>query len=310
MFPKILATEAAEFLNISLPAIHKQLKSKGYFYSKNKNKVFFDHSTAKKIFNLRFKPSCWSWLNLKGGVGKTNLSFATAIRLSLYGAKIAVIDLDQQGNFTQACNIDAENKPILIDILRNKNNINDCLVKVIDGLYVVPSRIDNAVLDNMFSINNLPVDRVIKKIVDHLKTSFDFIFIDCPPSLSATSSSAALASDNIVVPLDPERFSLSGLEITLTELQNNVFQLYEKDINTKILLNKFDARTSLSHETLSYLLSCPQYKDRMFKTFIRTSQDFPNSVANNISIFDSTRPSTSKEDINLLAIEIINSTRL
>ncbi|WPX97421.1 ParA family protein (plasmid) [Candidatus Bandiella woodruffii] len=310
MNPKMLATEAADFLNISLPAIHKQLKSKNLFFSKNKNKVFFNHESAKKIFNLTFKPTCWSWLNLKGGVGKTNLSFATAIRLSLFGAKILVIDLDQQANFTQACGINSENKPILIDILRNKYEINQCISHVIPGLDIVPSRIDNAVLDNMFSINNLPVDRVIKRVVDNLKHSYDFVFIDCPPSLNATSSSAALASDCIIIPLDPEKFSLSGLEITLNELHTNVFKVYEKFIDTKILLNKFDARTSLSHETLSHLLSKVEYKNKIFNTFIRTSQDFPNAIANNLSIFDNTKPSTAKEDVNLLAIEIINSSKI
>ncbi|WP_029463780.1 ParA family protein [Rickettsiella massiliensis] len=169
MNPKMLASEASEFLKFSLPAIHKQLKSKNLEYTKSQNKVFFKHNTAKQIFKLKFIPTCFSWQNLKGGVGKTHLSFATAVRLTLYGAKVAVIDLDQQGNFTQACSVDAENKPILIDLISEKLPIENCMVPVIDGLDILPSRIENAVLDNLFAVNSLPVDREIKKRVNSLK---------------------------------------------------------------------------------------------------------------------------------------------
>ena len=169
MNPKMQSSEAALFLDISLQAIHKQLKSKNIDYHKSQNRVFFEHNAAKELFNLKFKPTCWTWQNLKGGVGKTQLSFATAIKLTLYGAKVAVIDLDQQGNFTQACNIDAEDKPILIDIITGKMDIKKCMVNVIDGLDLLPSRIDNALLDNLFAINNLPVDRELKKRITELK---------------------------------------------------------------------------------------------------------------------------------------------
>lgn len=305
MNPKIQSSEAALFLKISLQAVHKQLKSKDIQYSKSQNRVFFEHNAAKELFNIKFSPTCWTWQNLKGGVGKTQLSFATAIKLTLYGAKVAVIDLDQQGNFTQACNIDAEDKPILIDIITNKLDINDCMVNVIDGLDILPSRIDNALLDNLFAINNLPVDRELKKRVTALKKHYDFIFIDCPPSLGASVCAAALSSDFIIVPTDPEKFSLSGLKITIEEITKNLSEKYDASIPIKIVLNKFDARTNLSHEVLGSLHENKDYKKKIFKAFIRTSTEFPNSIANGESIFDSLKSSTAKEDVNLLAKEII-----
>lgn len=310
MEPKMLASEASDFLQVTLPAIHKHLKSKNLDYTKSQNKVYFSHATAKQIFKLAFKPTCWSWQNLKGGVGKTHLSFATAIRLSLYGARVGVIDLDQQGNFTHACGINAEDKPILIDIMRDNLNIADHMVNVMDGLDILPSRIDNAVLDNVFAVNNLPVDREIKKRVARLKDKYDFIFIDCPPSLGATVSSASLAADYIVVPVDPERFSLLGLNVTLRELQENIAKRYEANLNIKIVFNKYDGRTVLSHQVLTSLVKDEDYNQRLFKTFIRTSQDLPNSVAKSRSVFDSLRASTAKEDIDLLAREFIEISRV
>lgn len=305
MNPKIQSSEAADFLNISLQAVHKQLKSKKIDYQKSQNRVFFNHEAAKALFNLNFKSTCWTWQNLKGGVGKTQLSFATAIKLTLYGAKVAVIDLDQQGNFTQACNVDAENRPVLIDIITSKMNIKDCMVPVIDGLDLLPSRIDNALLDNLFAINSLPVDRELKKRVDELKKTYDFIFIDCPPSLGASVCAAAISSDFIVIPTDPEKFSLSGLRITLEEITKKLYEKYEVTIPIKIILNKFDARTNLSHQVLSSLIENEEYKKKLFKAFIRTSQAFPNAIANTETIFDNLKGSTAKEDINLLVKEII-----
>ena len=309
MIPKMLASEASDFLNLTLPTIHKHLKSKEMAYTKSQNKVYFEHETAKKLFKLQFTPSCWSWQNLKGGVGKTHLSFATAIRLTLYGAKVAVIDLDQQGNFTQACGVNAENKPVLIDIISNRLEIKDCMVPVIYGLDILPSRIENAVLDNLFALNSLPVDRELKKRVLKLKEKYDFIFIDCPPSLGQAVTAASLAANHIVVPVDPERFSLSGLNITLRELEKNVAEKFETELDIRILLNKFDGRTSLSHKTLAVLFNNSEYQKRLFKTFVRTSQELPNSISKEKTIFDSLKPTTAKEDIDLLAREFIAATR-
>jgi hypothetical protein len=63
MEPKMLASEASDYLQVTLPAIHKHLKSKNLAYTKSQNKVYFDHVTSKQIFKLAFKPSCWSWQN-------------------------------------------------------------------------------------------------------------------------------------------------------------------------------------------------------------------------------------------------------
>lgn len=228
MNPVMLATEASDFLGISLTALHKNLKSNNLLYTKRQNKISFGHETAKKIFNIKVKPSCWSWQNLKGGVGKTHLSFATAVRLSLYGLKVAILDLDQQGNCTQACGIDAEKHPILIDVIQRRLKIEDSMVSVLPGIDLLPSRIENAVLDNLFAINGLPVDKELKKRIDPLKEKYDVIFIDTPPSLGQSVTSASLAADHIIAPLDPEKFSLSGLKVTLEELTGNVSETYEK----------------------------------------------------------------------------------
>lgn len=310
MKPKMLASEAADFLNISLQALHKQLKTKNLAFTKNQNRVYFEHETAQHIFKLKFKPTCWSWLNLKGGVGKTQLSFSTAIRLSLYGARVAVIDLDQQGNFTQACGVDADEHPVLIDIMTDDLDINECMVNVIPGLDILPSRIENALLDSFITMNRLNIGTKIKKYVDELRKSYDFVFIDNAPSLGATVSSGCCASDYVIMPVDPEKFSISGLNITIKELEKSIIKEYGATYKVKIVLNKFDARTSLSHKMLSTFFEDKDYRERMFKSFIRTSQDLPNSISKGKTIYDTLRSSVAREDIDLLAREIMECTTL
>jgi chromosome partitioning protein len=306
MKPKMLASEAASFLNISLQALHKQLKTKELKHYKAQNKTYFEHETAQSIFKLNLNPTCIVWQNLKGGVGKTNLTFSTAIRLSLYGAKVALIDLDQQGNLTQACGVDAEETPVLIDIINDQDlKIEECMVPVIGGIDILPSRIENAVLDNVIIINQLRVEKELCRRVNTLKEKYDFIFIDCPPSLGATVNAASLAADFILVPVDPEKFSLSGLNVTLKELESNLGPKFDMKFNIKILLNKFDGRTSLSHSVLRSLFDEPEYRDKLIKTFIRTSQEFPNTIAKGKTIFDFFKNSTAREDIDLLTREII-----
>lgn len=305
MQPIMLASEAVDFLGMTLPGLHKQLKTKELEYTKRQNRVFFGHETARKIFKLNVIPKCWSWQNLKGGVGKTHLSFATAVRLSLYGLRVAIIDLDQQGNFTQACGVDAEQHPVLLDIIQQRLNIKECMINVAPGIDILPSRIENAVLDNLFALNGLPVDKELKKRVNSLKCDYDVIFIDCPPSLGQAVTSAALAADHIIVPVDPERFSLSGLKVTLRELNTSVAEKFETTLDISIILNKFDGRTGLSHATLAALFNDESLQKKLFKTFIRTSQELPNAVSKNKTIFDSVKSSSVKEDIDLLTREII-----
>ncbi|WP_029463781.1 ParA family protein [Rickettsiella massiliensis] len=135
-------------------------------------------------------------------------------------------------------------------------------------------------------------------------------FIDCPPSLGQAVTAASLSADYIIVPVDPERFSLSGLNVTLQELERNVAEKFEVNLNVKIVLNKFDGRTSLSHKVLTALFNDSEYQKRLFKTFIRTNQELPNSVSKGKSIFDSIRASSAKEDIDLLSREFIELTKI
>lgn len=305
MKPRITAPEAAAILGISVQAIHKQIKAKNLDSSKSQNRVYFGHETAKNLFNFKFNPQIISFQIVKGGTGKTSIALSFSIRANLYGAKVLCIDLDQQGNLTQALQVDAENKPVLIDVIKQKMDISDAIIPVFPGLDLIPSRIENAVLDNVLMLERHPLHTVFRDELQKLKEKYDLIVIDCPPALGQAVAAITLSSDLIIAPVTPEEFSLSGLKISFEEIKE-MEKKYGIKIPFKLILNKFDTRTTLSHEILTTLIKHPIYGERLFRSYIRSSQEFPNSISASHSIFDTIKINSAKEDIDLFTREALN----
>jgi chromosome partitioning protein len=301
---KMTAGEAAEFLGVTVQAVHKQLKSRSLEFKKNQNRVYFSHKTARELFRISFKQKVIAFQIVKGGTGKTSLVHSIALRANLYGAKVLCIDFDQQGNLTQAFKINPEEMPAMIDVIREGMEIEDAIVNIADGLDLIPSRIENAVLDNAIILGKHSLPHVYKKLIDPLKSKYDLIIIDCPPALGQSVAAIALAVDEVVSPVTPEKFCLSGLKISTQEL-NSLESNSNHQIVMRIVVNKFDSRTSLSHEVLSTLIKHPIYGEKLYKTYVRTNQEFPNAIARGQSIFDTLKITTAKEDIDLLTRELL-----
>lgn len=304
MNSKFTAVDAASFLNVTLQAIHKHLKIKNLNFHKNQNRVYFGHETSQQLFKLKFSPKTVAFQIVKGGTGKTSLAHALSVRAHLYGARVLCVDLDQQANLTQAFQVNAEELPVMVDVIKDKLNFSRCIVNIHPGLDLIPSRIENAVLDNVIMLNRLPLDRLYVDKFNEIKENYDLIVIDCPPALGQSVAAVALCADMIIAPVTPEEFSLSGLKISTEEIAN-IEHTYKKNINLRLVLNKFDTRTFLSHEVLSTLIKHPVFGEKLFKAYIRASQDFPNSIANKQSIFDVLKSTSAKEDVDLLTREIL-----
>ena len=163
-----------------------------------------------------------------------------AVRANLYGARVLCIDLDQQGNLTQAFKVNPEESPAMIDVIRdNMSSLDEAIVNVGVGLDLVPSRIENAVLDNAILLGKLNIPHVYKKLIDPLRAKYDLIIIDCPPALGQSVAAVTLAVDEVVSPVTPEKFCLSGLKITTQEV-NLLESNYGQEIHMRIVVNKFD----------------------------------------------------------------------
>lgn len=302
---KIAASEAAQFLGVTLQYIHKQLKQKKLVSFKNQNRVYFGHKTARELFKIKFEKKIISFQIVKGGTGKTSITHSFALRANLYGARVLCIDIDQQGNLSQAFNIDAKNLPVMIDVISNNVDIKDAIIPISEGLDILPSRIENAVLDNFFMLNKYPLDKVYIDLINEVYQNYDLILIDCPPALGQSVAAATLASDMVIAPVTPEQFSLSGLKISFEEI-NMISNRFKKNLCFKIVLNKFDTRTALSTEVLSTILNHKLFKDLTCNTFIRNCQEFPNTIYSKSNIFSTLKNTSAKEDIDLFTKEILD----
>lgn len=302
---KMTAFDAAHFLGVTLQSIHKQLKQKKLLSYKNQNRVYFGHDTAQKLFKINFNKKIVSFQIVKGGTGKTSITHSLALRANLYGARVLCIDIDQQGNLSQAFNIDAKDSPIMIDILAKNISIKNAIISVSKGLDVLPSRIENAVLDNYIMLHKYPLDKVYAELLKEIYQNYDLILIDCPPALGQSVAAATLASDIVIAPVTPEQFSLSGLKISFEEI-NTLSYRFKHDICFKIVLNKFDTRTALSDEVLTKLLNHELFKNLICNTFIRNCQEFPNVIYSGTNIFATLKNTSAKEDIDLFTKEILD----
>lgn len=312
MHPKMLVTEAAAILGVTVQAIHKQLKTKKLPHFKLQNRVYFEHETALHMFADYKKPcKVLVFVLVKGGVGKTTICREVAIRSTLMGKKVLIVELDHQGNLTKSLNVNAQEHPVLIDLLEdNALSVDDAIVNVMPGLDIIPSRYDNSVLDNFIMLKAIPLQKVIKSKIDPLKNRYDLILIDCPPSLGQAVASAVLCADEIILPTTPCDFSDSGIETTVKEVNRMMIDYDVTQIPMRIVLNQFDNREKDSRETNAKLLKHEEYGKMYINSYIRTCKEIEKYRRKKSSVFESTSSNAGREDIDTLTRELLSMSNL
>lgn len=301
------ASDAASVLGESQNWVLGALNKRALAYKRANQDVYFGHETAKRLFPFaqRFTPRVIVCHIVKGGTGKTSLVYELAIRASLYGAKVLCVDMDQQGNLTHAFNQNADALPVMIDVLVDYYPLMETIVPVLPGIDLIPSRFENAMLDEALRSKYLPLDKVYRHPLQALKNRYDVVIIDCPPSLGQSVAACVLAADYLVAPVTAERFALLGLDIayqSLQELQEN----FALSIPFGIVLNKFEPRTKTAQKGVQSLFENPTYHDKWLQPCIRFSQEFPKNMLQQGSIFDTVKPTIAKADIDGLTRALLS----
>lgn len=202
--------------------------------------------------------------NQKGGVGKTTTSINLAAGLAYLNKKILLVDLDPQGNATQGVGFNLiEGDSIIYDVLLNGVNIHKAIHTLkIPPLDLLPANINLAGADlEMVEIVNR--ETLLKNALSEVKDNYDFIIIDCPPSLGLLNTNALTAADSIIIPVQCEYYALEGV----TQLLNTV-RLVQRVFNPRltiegVLLTMFDTRTRLSVEVAQEVRK--GFKDMTYK---------------------------------------------
>ncbi len=205
------------------------------------------------------------FVNQKGGVGKTTSAINIGAYLALAGKKTLLVDFDSQGNMTSGVGADRE-KPTVYDLLAGSAPIEKVIrPSAIPGLSVIPASIDlsGAAIELVDQENR---EFFLKNALAPVKDRFDYILIDCPPSLGILTLNGLVASDGVLIPLQCEYFALEGLTLLLQTVKK-----VQKTLNPSldiggIFFTMFDSRTRLAQDVVQQVTS--YFKDRVFTTII------------------------------------------
>lgn len=208
-----------------------------------------------------------SFINQKGGVGKTTTCVNMASLLAEMGKKILLIDIDPQGNASSSVGINKEEKyktiyNVLIDDEPVENIIRPTEFK---NLHVIPSNVDLAGAEiELVQFNNR--EKILRKALAKIQDKYDFIFIDCPPTLGLISVNALTASNSVLIPIQCEYLSLEGLSVLMYTIK-----LVKKHLNPDIdvegvVLTMKDGRSNLGNSVAAEINQW--FNDKVFKTII------------------------------------------
>jgi len=208
--------------------------------------------------------------NQKGGVGKTT----TAVNLSAYlakaGKKVLLIDIDPQGNATSGIGTDKTKiEKNTYHLIAGQTAINDVIIPTcIDGLKLIPSNLELTGAE-VELVGTIGREYKLKKLIEPARADFDFIFIDCPPSLGLLTINALTAADSILIPIQCEYYALEGLSLlmnTVTLVRENLNPALEIE---GVLLTMADYRTNLTKEVIGEVKNF--FKDKVYDTIIPRS---------------------------------------
>ena len=204
--------------------------------------------------------------NQKGGVGKTSTTINLSTLLAKKGKKVLLIDADPQGNATSGVGAEKDIELSTYDVLVGETEIEETLEDtMIEGLKVCPSNINLAGAE-VELVSMMSREQRLKEKLESVKEDFDYILIDCPPSLGLITLNAFTASDSVLIPVQCEYYALEGLGQLI-----NTINLVKKHLNKGIevegaLLTMYDARTNLSNQVVKEVKK--YFNDKVYKTVI------------------------------------------
>lgn len=243
--------------------------------------------------------------NQKGGVGKTTTSINLSACLAEVGQKVLVVDVDPQGNTTSGLGVDKNNvENTIYELMLGECTVEECIItNVLDNLDVMPSNVNLAGAE----IDLIGVDEreyILHKEINKVRDNYDFVIVDCPPSLSMLTVNAMTASDTVLVPIQCEYYALEGLS-QLIHTINLVKKRLNPDLEMEgVVFTMYDARTNLSLQVVENVKE--NLKQTIYKTIIPRNIRLAEAPSHGVPINIYDPKSAGAESYRLLADEVIH----
>lgn len=243
--------------------------------------------------------------NQKGGVGKTTTSINLSASLAKLKKKVLVIDMDPQGNTTSGLGVDKDNvENSIYDLLLGECKIEDSIIKdVYENLSIIPSNI-NLTAAEIELIGVEEKEFILKKALNQVKDQYDFVLIDCPPSLNLLTINSMCAGDTVLVPIQCEYYALEGLTQLLHTIQLVTDRL-NPDLEIEgVVFTMYDARTNLSLQVVENVKE--NLQQNIYKSIIPRNVRLAEAPSYGMPITEYDAKSTGAESYLLLAEEVIH----
>lgn len=250
-----------------------------------------------------------SFTNQKGGVGKTTTCVNLSAYLAAMGQKVLILDLDPQGNATSGVGVEKhKGLKTIYDLIDGESPIDEVIIQTqIDGLDIIPSTVDLAAAEiSLVSLSNR--EKIIKEILGNVKEYYDFIMIDCQPSLGLLTVNALTASDSVIIPMQCEFYSLDGI----TQLMNTL-RLVKLHLNPTldvegVVRTMKDNRSNLINQVSQEIIKF--FKSKVFDTYIPRNIRLAEAPSHGMPIILYDPSSKGAEAYLSLAEEFLNRNKI
>ena len=243
--------------------------------------------------------------NQKGGVGKTTTAINLSASLAELGQKVLVIDMDPQGNTTSGLGVDKDDlENTVYELLLGESSLEECMKKeIFENLSIIPSNINLAGAE----IELIGVDEkeyLLKRALDQVKEQYDFILIDCPPSLNMLTINSMCAGNTVLVPIQCEYYALEGLS-QLIHTIDLVKERLNPDLEIEgVVFTMYDARTNLSLQVVENVKN--NLNQNIYKSIIPRNVRLAEAPSYGLPIVKYDPKSTGAESYRMLAEEVIH----
>lgn len=249
--------------------------------------------------------------NQKGGCGKTTSAINLSACLAFKGQKVLLIDLDPQGHSTIGLDINPDELEqtlyeVLCGSVGNSAALDDVTLPIAENFYFVPANINLSTFEQ--ELSGIPSrETKLMESIRELHRSYDYILIDCPPSLGLLTFNSIMASTEIFIPIDMGSYSLHGTS-KLMDIIELVRKKTDHDIKVKAIATMFDKRTRIAKEILEHIRD--HFKDSLFNVVINFNVKLKEAASFGKSIVDYDKKSQGFKDYLELAAEVIEEERL